>query len=570
MKQRLSEEDIARLEERTAELEGLASLVSFRPEVTLQAGPPDSPWSFNFVTAIVNAPVNDLLDRSMDYCRGLTMHEAAHATVTRIFDMVHPSLFQGRHVHALFNSIEDCRIETWIKDRNPGAAPWIRLYNDRLFAPIVNGRPIESWVTQYNMMILSRWWFGEDPKAVAPEVQDAFDRTWPAIQRAIAAQPPKIEINSPIVDDIYNNNRTLRLAYIQQDFVDPPSDFEKLVRIRQLQMVYIVVKEVLPVYEELNRKQQNSSQSQQDLQRFLEQMRAHHTTQQSGQRGSGQAAQGRPGQGQGGVGQQFTPGGGAGAGNVQDAIQQALNVNPRDQYLKVWQSLSAEIDLLSNQLIQVFHQRSRMKWLSGYESGARLDVRRAMAFEADPRLYRVLWQRKSTPKKIDPCFTLLLDRSGSMSGERIQGAFKGLVLLTEVCSRLSVPLNIVSFASDQTVEMTFDESLTEAKRMKLGTLMSRANNQTYMGAALRNLENILEETPASDKFLIVLSDGIPSDESETTNMVRRLSSKDVTCIGLGIGPETANLNRFFAEGMFDVTPTDVAEGFAQIIREKLL
>ena len=94
------------------------------------------------------------------------------------------------------------------------------------------------------------------------------------------------------------------MAYIQQDFIDPPSDFEKLVRIRQLQMVYIVVKEVLPVYEELNRKQQNSSQSQQDLQRFLEQMRAHHTTQQSGQRGSGQAAQGRPGQGgQGGVGQ---------------------------------------------------------------------------------------------------------------------------------------------------------------------------------------------------------------------------------------------------------------------------
>ena len=40
MKQRLSEEDIARLEERTAEFEGLASLVSFRPEVTLQAGPP--------------------------------------------------------------------------------------------------------------------------------------------------------------------------------------------------------------------------------------------------------------------------------------------------------------------------------------------------------------------------------------------------------------------------------------------------------------------------------------------------------------------------------------------------
>ena len=69
----ISEEDIALVESRILELEGLAGLVSFRPELKFKAGPPNSPWSFNFGTAVVSAPVNDLIDRSMDYCRGLTM-----------------------------------------------------------------------------------------------------------------------------------------------------------------------------------------------------------------------------------------------------------------------------------------------------------------------------------------------------------------------------------------------------------------------------------------------------------------------------------------------------------------
>ena len=211
-----------------------------------------------------------------------------------------------------------------------------------------------------------------------------------------------------------------------------------------------------------------------------------------------------------------------------------------------------------------------MRWVPGYETGARLDVRQAMAFEADPRKYRVLWQRKSTPKKIDPSFTLVLDRSGSMQGERIKAAFKGLVLLTEVCSRLSIPLNIVSFATDNSVELTFEERFGESQRMKLGRLISRTNNQTYMGAALQRTEQIIDETPSSNKILIVLSDGIPSDEGATRDMIRRLKNKDITCIGLGIGPETQNLQNLFQEGLFNVTPTQVAEGFANLIRDQLM
>ena len=111
---------------RREELTRLIELVSMLPRIRMMVGPPHSHWSFNFAHAVVSAPANDLLDESDDYCRGLALHEAAHATVTRIFDILHPSVSHRQEYHSLFNVIEDCRIETWIMERSPGAIPWIQ------------------------------------------------------------------------------------------------------------------------------------------------------------------------------------------------------------------------------------------------------------------------------------------------------------------------------------------------------------------------------------------------------------------------------------------------------------
>ena len=560
----LSDADKERLAERVQELSGLACVMSFRPELTFEAGPPHSPWCFRFDTAVVSAPINDLLDRSMDYCRGLTLHEAAHATVTRIFDMIRHDFFRDQTLHALFNSIEDCRIETWIKDRSPGAAPWIRLYNDRLFAPILNGPPIQSLATQFNMTILSKWWFGEEPKILAPEVKAALKETWPAIEAAIAMQPPRIELESELIHRVYENSRTLQFAYMRKDIMAPPSDFEKLVRIRQLQMVHIVLNQVVPVYKELCEKDRAQNRGEGDLQRFLQGMRGHHIQQSHGGQNNqgGQRAQ-VPSQGQGN--RQFQ----AGSGNAQQAIAKALEINPKDSYLQVWKSLAPEIDILSEELLRVFQKRNRMRWLNGYPSGSRLDIRQAMYFEADPRKYRVLWQRKSNPTRIDPSFTLLIDRSGSMDGERMEGTFKGLVLLSEVCTRLGIPLEVYSFANDFSAEHTWDQPLTESARFTLGRISSRTAGGTYLGAALKELHTRMAELRFRNRFLIVLSDGIPHDEAQVHVWVRALERDGVACIGLGIGDDTKELNRFFSEGMYEVTPREVAHGLAHWIREKL-
>lgn len=556
----------ARLPERVQELERLIRLISMRPEITFQVGEPNSPWYFEFNKAIVNAPINDLLDRSMDYCRGLALHEAAHATVTRIFDMLRTDLFSRREIHSLFNVIEDCRIETWMLNRSPGCAPWVRLYNDRLFAGILHGPPLQSHAAQFNMSILSKWWFGEYPSKLAPQVWDALKRAMPAIERAIGAQPPSFEAESEIIRRAYEGNRTLRFSYMRQDLFDPPSYFEMLVRIRQLQMVHIVLNEVLPIFLELfEDDNQKGRGADKELQRMLQNGRGHHTAQPSS---GGSGGQPRPGAGGAQASRQFGNGG-SGVGANQ-AIQEALRIDPRDKYLTTWMSMGPEIDLLSEQLIRVFQLTTRMRWLRGYPSGARLDIREAMSFEADPRRYNILWQRKSQPKRIEPAFVLLLDRSGSMNGENIEGAFKGLVLVSEVCARLSVPFAVFSFSDSHRQVHSHEDTLDEAQRSRLGSLANNTNGGTQMGNALASVYEYMHQLPQKDRCLIVLSDGLPNNGSLVKEQVRRLENNGVTCIGLGVGAGTEQLEEFFPTGLFEVTPTTIAEELAGVIRYHLI
>ena len=120
------------------------------------------------------------------------------------------------------------------------------------------------------------------------------------------------------------------------------------------------------------------------------------------------------------------------------------------------------------------------------------------------------------------------------------------------------------------MELAFDEPVGDSARMKLGSLVSRTGGQTMMGTALTQAAKLLADTPATDQFVIVLSDGMPSDETATRTELRRLNAEGVGCIGLGVGAETESLKNFFQEGMFGVSPQKIAEDFASIIREKLL
>lgn len=656
----LSPDESERLHQRAESLLGLIRIMSLQSDLDLRILPSAPTWSFNFKTKEITAPLQNLLHESFDYCRGLALHESAHATITRIFDIVRRPLIQRREIHSLFNVIEDCRIETWMGKRSPGSLPWIKHYNDQLFTPMLTGPLPQSLSAQYNLAILTRWWFKQDHEDLDPQVLSALDQTWDAITQATLAFPPPLLIQSEMIHTLYRKNRTLMLAYMKSDFDDPPDDFECFVRITQLKMVHLVINEVLPIYEELFKKDQEASDRQErnlELDRLLEQMSGHHLDPR------GNVMDDSSGETRQGASQDSSPTpsrpptldlaqtppqpsilespqthspptptppppplppssqisnseppptppllsspnlqpsphppsqppsmqdedlslpplpqiqvppsqlGSALHQSLLESLNTSFQVDPADHYLKVWGKLSFEIDLLAEELIDVFQKKTRMKWLSGYSNGSRLDIKKAMEFTADPRLYNQLWQKKSKPQKIDPSFTLVVDTSGSMDGSRIEGAFEGLVLLAEVCLRLKIPLEIISFDNDHTIEHEWDEDLTQDKRLHLGELINRTGGRTNLSGCLEALKERLKEQPTRQHIVFILSDGMPNDSEATHDRIQQLENQKIVCIGLGIGPDTEELAQFLEVGLYEVEPSEIAEELAQLIRNQLL
>lgn len=579
---------------RREELTRLIELVSMQPHIKMKVGPPHSNWSFNFAHAVVSAPVNDLLEESDDYCRGLALHEAAHATVTRIFDILHPSVSQRQEYHSLFNVIEDCRIETWIMERSPGAVPWIQEYNNKLFTPILNQSQQNTLSAQYLGAVLSRWWFSDIPAGLDDRVVQAIEDTGASLDRAIAAQPPRHVVTSDAYERLYKQSRSLTVAYLKSDLIAEPSPFECLVRLRQLQMVVAVIEGVVPTYErllELDRDEGRGGQLSSELKQLLADLNGHHLNESSGLQREGSTAEARRGQSaasqessegesggedasadtsssQGGLSSQGATSNRSDR-ELQSAINQALSYDPNDLYLNTWNELYREIDYLSESLLEILSARSKPKWLRRLSSGTRIDLREAMAFEADPRKYETLWMKQKRPEKIDPAFIIHIDISGSMDGERIRESFKGLVLLTEVCARLNIPLEIISFNNRAKLVRAWDEKIEEEQRETIAKLLKQVDNSTYYAEAINLTLERLPQLPFRDRFLIALSDGEPHDPKEVERGIEQLSQRGVYCIGLGIGPDTSELRRFFNEGLYEVTPTEVAEELA-LLMDRLL
>ncbi len=109
---------------------------------------------------------------------------------------------------------------------------------------------------------------------------------------------------------------------------------------------------------------------------------------------------------------------------------------------------------------------------------------------------------------------LVLDVSGSMSGERIRN------LKTAVCAfadkvggRLTnTRIGIVTFASDARRVMPFS---TDVTRMKSATQRMSANGGTYYLKGFTEADKLMEEAKAGVKSIILFSDGEPSDSRNT-------------------------------------------------------
>jgi hypothetical protein len=515
-----------RAAELVAEIEQLVRIAARRPGLVVAEGEADCTWSFNWADDIVTVNPDHVRQFAPDFCRGLALHEAAHAAVTRLQEILARPLL--RLYLPLLNTIEDIRIETWMRARFPGAVPWIRAYNDSLFAELRATPLPRSRAVQFLRSVLELWWYGSAPEGILPEVAAALVTCQEPISQAAACQPP-----------------------VQDD--------EAGIMASQRAMWEIVRARIMPSWERLialDRREGIVPQATEEFRRFT--------------RAAGHA-NGRSGRASRRPGRRSAAGQPAGASDAARAIAASLHTDGSDGYLAAWRRIAHLADPLGDALLRTLVPRRRLRWSTGHASGSRLDVRRAMDFDIDPADYRSLWMRPVVPARRDPAVAVLLDRSASMSNHGlIDRAFEGLVLLLEVCHRLGVPAAAWSFAHHCREEIGWETPLEEPARRQLGRIPRSADGRTKMETALATVGEALARRTSDPKILFVLSDGLPDNFGATVITAVNLEETGIFPIGLGLGPGTAGLARLFPRSETEIPADRIVESVAGLLSETLL
>jgi hypothetical protein len=259
---------------------------------------------------------------------------------------------------------------------------------------------------------------------------------------------------------------------------------------------------------------------------------------------------------------------------------------PPTDYERSLDRVGAQVDSLTQHLDEILRPRKRSRLKGGYASGQRVDLKKLMAFEADPRRYDDLWQRLTIPDRREVVIGLLVDLSGSMSGEKVVNAVLGTVLVGETLSRLGITFAIHGFQDVLIPFCEYNQDYDDSVRSGIGQMIQEVNscreggnNQPSYnddGPCLMECAELLLAQPATERILIVVSDGLPAGRRSSTedlhSAVRALTEGDseLELIGLGLGPDTEHVNDFYPSAVANVPVEAFAREIGRLVEALVL
>jgi Cobalamin biosynthesis protein CobT VWA domain len=259
---------------------------------------------------------------------------------------------------------------------------------------------------------------------------------------------------------------------------------------------------------------------------------------------------------------------------------------PATDYDRAFAEVGDQVEALVHHLEEILRPRKRLRERSGHPTGRRVDLRRLMVFEADPRTYDELWIRASIPDRREAAISVLVDLSGSMRGPKSRAALLGSVLVAETLARLQVPFRVDGFQDVLIPLHDFHEPLSGVSRQRLAEMVQEVegcrhggNNQPRYNddgpCLLEHAEKLLEY-PTQDRILIVVSDGLPEGRRSTASdlhaAVTKLSDPEVglRLVALGLGPDTEHVKSFYPEAVANVPLPRFAETIGRLVESVLL
>lgn len=245
------------------------------------------------------------------------------------------------------------------------------------------------------------------------------------------------------------------------------------------------------------------------------------------------------------------------------------------------------IESLENDLREIFVARRASRWKSGFKTGKRIDIKTRIQEKAKgiSAVESKAWQKRELPTEKDYAISILVDLSGSMSGKKIEETFKALIVLSEVLNKLSIKTEILGFNDRLYEYQTFGENLSREIRENMGGALREVDNHNggradYNddGWALQETSKRLARQKATEKFIMVLSDGVPEESPQHTGSEFDLNrvvnhimqESDQKLIGLGIGSGTGHVEKYYPNSLANIDVKEMAEKLSDTIREMIV
>jgi hypothetical protein len=217
--------------------------------------------------------------------------------------------------------------------------------------------------------------------------------------------------------------------------------------------------------------------------------------------------------------------------------------------------------------------------------GTRPHLPAVLRLEADPRASLAIWAGPPLPKARSAAVLLLVDLSGSMSGAKAAAAALAVEAVGRALAGLTIRVAVYGFQDKPFVLLPFGSPTVDA----LSTVGARiraepsaswpgGNNEPITnddGPAVLAAAAALRARPEDERLLIVFSDGLPEAPGDATGRLRDAVARwsrpgcGLHLVGVGVGPGTRHVARYYPSSLAEVTPDDLPATLARLVRQRL-
>ncbi len=569
---------------------GLCQDVSISIEVD-----PDQ-WRWDPVRRVLKISQKDLEEKSIEYCATLIVREIGHLHICRsyLFKVDFPSMIALQY---LLDRADSMRCVNWMVQRYPGVEDWVNAAMAELQPVLPMMPPFLQFAESLSDMNRAHPFLSESVVEALHEVVDSYIEyieIYPnRNQYIVGADPAEIDPNLEIEpSDFLRSSYEFKVKPSLYLFQQMPSPREQLVQLFAAEAFYLFEVEILPtalkLYEEsiddlsaLLNHQKNASTARQalqdgdDIESLIREMKKDAYDQPNPPQKSSLLRDLSISLFDRMLEQKY-PKKLMSKSDLVDGLEDVDEpVDPHQElaqpnqpvelliseYDQQYEKISYQVDLLIRKFEELLTPKQKIRQKSGYPTGNQIDLKRLMHFDADPRTYHLIWSRKNIPHRRNLAVLLLVDLSGSMRGEKVDSAILGTILLAETLSKMKINFAVFGFQDQLIPLIAFQQGMDDVGKSNLLEMENEVhgnrpfgnNEPSYNddGPCLAQAAELLLQQAASERYLLVVSDGLPegrsSSKDDLRNAIEAIQKEQlINLMALGLGPRTEHVLDYYA------------------------